>query len=99
MVPPPRVSHSPAQVCRLPKTLYGLKQAPRAWFAKFSTVIFDLNSCASDDDSTLFLRSTSSSSIAFLLYVDDMIITGDNITGIELSKNQLQDHFDMKDLG
>ena len=62
--------------------LYGLKQAPRAWFAKFSSTISRLGYMASHYDSTLFLRRTNKGIILLLLYMDDMIITDDDLNGI-----------------
>ena len=99
MVPPPGVPHTSGQVCRLKKALYGLKQAPRAWFEKFSSVVSSLGFTSSAHDSALFVRSTSAGRIILLLYVDDMIITGDDVDGIVTLKATLSSRFDMKDLG
>jgi hypothetical protein len=96
---PPGLSHSTNKVCRLRRALYGLKQAPRAWFAKFSTTISRLGYSISPYDSALFIRRTDRGTILLLLYVDDMIITGDDITGIQELKQFLSQHFEMKDLG
>ena len=82
MQPPPGLSIKPNKVCRLRHALYGLKQAPRAWFAKFSSTISCLDYIASHNDSALFLRRTDKGTILLLLYVDDMIIIGDNLSGI-----------------
>ena len=70
------------KVCHLRRALYGHKQAPRAWFAKFSFTIFCLGYTVSSYDSALFLRRTDKGTILLLLYVDDMIIIGDNLSGI-----------------
>ena len=70
------------KVCRLRHALYGLKQAPRAWFVKFSSTISRLGYTASPYDSALFLHRTDKGTILLLLYVDDMIITGDDLSGI-----------------
>ncbi|XP_047256351.1 uncharacterized mitochondrial protein AtMg00810-like, partial [Capsicum annuum] len=99
MTPPPGIDHQPGEVCRLRKALYGLKQAPRAWFEKFSTVITSLGFVPSNHDSALFVRCTSAGRILLSLYVDDMIITGDDHSGIELLKYDLAHRFAMKDLG
>ena len=99
MSPPPAIAHQPGEVCRLRKALYGLKQAPRAWFEKFSTVITTLGFRASNHDSALFVRCTSAGRIILSLYVDDMIITGDDHDGIESLKRDLAIRFAMKDLG
>lgn len=99
MTPPPGVQHQPGQVCRLRKALYGLKQAPRAWFEKFSTVITSLGFHHSDHDSALFVKCTNAGRILLSLYVDDMIITGDDSDGIAYLKSELARCFAMKDLG
>ncbi|KAJ9548438.1 hypothetical protein OSB04_020981 [Centaurea solstitialis] len=99
MTPPPGVAHKPGEVCRLRKALYGLKQAPRAWFEKFSTVITSLGFTPSNHDSALFVRCTGAGRILLSLYVDDMIITGDDHDGIESLKQELAHRFAMKDLG
>ena len=79
--------------------MYGLKQAPQAWFAKFSSTISRLGYMASHYDSALFLRCTNKGTILLLLYVDDMIITGDNLNSIQELKDFFSQQFEMKDLG
>ena len=54
---------------------------------------------ASHYDSALFLCRTDKDTIYLLLYVDDMIITGDNLNGIQELKDFLSQQFEMKDLG
>ncbi|WKA10719.1 hypothetical protein VitviT2T_028279 [Vitis vinifera] len=99
MQPPPGLSIESNKVCHLRRALYGLKQAPRAWFAKFSSTIFRLGYTASPYDSALFLRRTDKGTILLLLYVDDMIIIGDDLSGIQELKDFLSQQFEMKDLG
>uniref|UniRef100_A0A2N9IJ59 Uncharacterized protein n=1 Tax=Fagus sylvatica TaxID=28930 RepID=A0A2N9IJ59_FAGSY len=99
MQPPPGYPDSQNQVCRLRRALYGLKQAPRAWFAKFSSVVAQQGFTPSSYDSALFIRHTSTGITLILLYVDDMIITGDDIAGICDLQKFLSQQFEMKDLG
>ncbi|KAJ9546887.1 hypothetical protein OSB04_019430 [Centaurea solstitialis] len=99
MTPPPGVSLPSGHVCRLRKALYGPKQAPRAWFEKFSTTVLSFGFSASQYDSGLFTRHTEAGSIMLLLYVDDMIITGNDSTGIASLKQSLSSTSEMKDLG
>ena len=54
---------------------------------------------ASRYDSALFLRRTNKGTILLLLYVDDMIITGDDLSGIQELKDFLSQQFEMKDHG
>ena len=89
MQPPPGLSVESNKVCRLWRALYGLKHVPWAWFAKFSFIISRLGYMASYYDSALFLRCTDKDPILLLLYVDDMIIIGDNLSGIQELKDFL----------
>nr|GEW50397.1 putative copia-type protein [Tanacetum cinerariifolium] len=73
--------HLPNQVCKLKKALYGLKQAPRAWYKKFSTSVNKLGFSSSSYDHALFVRRINKGIVLLLLYVDDMIITRDDIQG------------------
>ena len=87
--PPPGLSIESNKVCHFQRALYGLKQAPRAWFAKFRSTIFCLVYTAIPYDSDLFLRRTDKGIILHLLYVDDMIIIGDDLDGIQQLKDFL----------
>ena len=79
--------------------LFGLKQAPRAWFAKFSSVVAQQGFTPSPYDSALFICHTSTGITLILLYVDDIIIVGDDTTDIHDLQKFLSQHFEMKDLG
>ena len=75
-------SAHPSQVCKLHKSLYGLKQAPRAWFERFTSHLLTLGFTASLIDASLFVLHHVSTTVYLLLYVDDIIITGNNSTAI-----------------
>ena len=99
MQPPPGLFVESNKVCCLRHALYGLKQAPRAWFVKFSSTIFRLINTVSPYDSALFLRRIDKGTILLLLYVDDMIITCNDLNGIQELKDFLSQQSEMKDFG
>ena len=99
MQPSPGLSIESNKVYSLRRALYGLKQGLRAQFAKFSSTIFCLSYIASPYDFALFLRHTDKCTILLLLYVNDMIITSDDLNGIQELKDFLNQQFEMKDLG
>ena len=97
MQPPFGLFIDPNKVCHLRRALYGLKQTPQIWFAKFSFTISRLSYIASYYDSALFLHCIDNSTILLLLYINDMIITGDDLNGIQELKDFLSLQFEMKD--
>jgi hypothetical protein len=99
MHPPPRVNTPSAHVCRLRRALYGLKQAPRAWFHRFVSVITTAGFSSSEHDPALFVHVSPKGRTLLLLYVDDMLITGDNSDHISHVKKHLSKEFQMSDLG
>ncbi|KAL3642739.1 hypothetical protein CASFOL_013554 [Castilleja foliolosa] len=86
-------------VCKLNKSLYGLKQASRSWFDKFGKTVKALGFLNSKSDTSLFYKHTERESIIILVYVDDIIITGDNDTHIQVIIDQIGKCFSLKDLG
>jgi hypothetical protein len=69
------------------------------WFAKFSSTIAQTGFVSSPYDSALFIRRSDAGLILLLLYVDDMIITGDDTVGIHNLQQFLSQQFERKDLG
>ena len=89
----------PTHVCLLHKAIYGLKQAPRAWFESFTSQLFHIGFHASSADSNLFILHHGSFVIYLLLYVDDIIITGNSPPFIDQLISSLSAAFDLKNLG
>ncbi|RVW60610.1 Retrovirus-related Pol polyprotein from transposon RE1 [Vitis vinifera] len=100
MSPPPGLRRQEENlVCRLHKSLYGLKQASRQWFAKFSTAIQAAGFVQSKVDYSLFTCRKGKSFTTLLIYVDDILITGNEANAIVALKQFLHSHFRIKDLG
>ena len=89
----------PHHVCRLHKSLYGLKQAPRAWFDRFASQLLHLGFEASMADSSLFVYHSRQIIIYLLVYVDDIIITGNSSSQLSHLVTALSQAFELKDLG
>ena len=53
----------------------------------------------SNSDHTLFLKHRVGKITALIVYVDDMIITGDDVEEISRLQEQLSTEFEMKNLG
>jgi transposase InsO family protein len=89
----------PTHVCKLLKSIYGLKQAPRAWFESFTSQLLHLGFIASTADSSLFIYKHNKIVAYLLLYVDDIVLTGNTPSCLDQLIQQLSTVFDLKDLG
>ncbi|RVW52456.1 Retrovirus-related Pol polyprotein from transposon RE1 [Vitis vinifera] len=88
------------KVCRLRKSLYGLKQSPRAWFERFTKVVKGYGFVQCQSNHTLFVKHFPEGKLAIIIvYVDDIILTGDHEEKIDLLKKLLTKEFEIKDLG
>ncbi|KAM0012264.1 putative RNA-directed DNA polymerase [Helianthus debilis subsp. tardiflorus] len=87
------------EVCRLKKSLYGLKQSPRAWFGRFTLAMKGYGFKQSNSDHTLFIKQRGRLVTCLIVYVDDMIITGNDKEEMTKLKESLFREFEMKDLG
>ncbi|KAI3810635.1 hypothetical protein L1987_20256 [Smallanthus sonchifolius] len=89
----------PNRVCKLNKYIYGLKQASRSWNLRFDQKIKEFGFVKNEDEPCVY-RKASGSTISFLiLYVDDILIIGNNIPMLNEVKHWLGTCFAMKDLG
>ena len=92
-------SQTEGKVLRLKKSLYGLKQSPRAWFDRFRRAMCGMGYKQCNGDHTVFYRHNRGLKTILVVYVDDMIITGDDCLEISRLKQNLSKEFEVKDLG
>ena len=93
-------SKSAEKVCKIKKSVYGLKQSPRVWFERLTRAIFKWGFKQSQGDHTLFIKHSSQGKIAALIvYVDDIVVTGDGLKEIMQLQNSLSKEFEIKYLG
>lgn len=89
----------PSYVCRLNKTVYGLKQAPRVWYNELSRALAALGFQNAKSDMSLFVYQQHAVTTYFLVYVDDLVITGSDASFVSRTISTLAARFSIKDLG
>ncbi|XP_031106143.1 uncharacterized protein LOC116010773 [Ipomoea triloba] len=89
----------PDHVCHLQRSLYGLKQAPRAWFKRLHDFLLSAGFSASKTDVSLFHYSAHTSRVFLLVYVDDIIMIGNDATLVDSLLQRLSSTFKIRDLG
>jgi len=89
-----------SKILKLRKSLYGLKQSARAWNKRATEVLAQIGFQSGKADQCLHTRREKNGTITFvLIYVDDLLVAG---TSAEVTKGvsrDLQQYFDIKDLG
>ena len=87
------------KVCKLQRSIYGLKQASRSWNLRFDEVIKEFGFVQNKEESCIY-KKVSGSSVSFLvLYVDDILLVGNDKNLLNSVKEYLNSKFSMKDLG
>eukprot|EP00253_Pinus_taeda_P015174 PITA_15174 len=86
-------------VCQLNKSLYGLKQAPQAWYAKMDSFLLETGFSRFHSDNTIYTKKVGKSLIILILYVDDIILIGNDPNLINHVKSSLKKKLEMTDLG
>ena len=87
-----------SHVCRLKRVLHGLKQAPCAWYTRIDSYFNELGFTKSKADANLYHIVVESKLLIIVLYVDDLILTGDDQM-IKSCKEELEREFEMKYMG
>ena len=88
-------------MCKLKKALYGLKQFPTmAWFGRFAKVMKEFGYKQSQGDHTLFIEHSVAGRVsALLVYVDDIIVTGNDEREKQDVNQILAKEFEIEELG
>ncbi|GJT41838.1 ribonuclease H-like domain, reverse transcriptase, RNA-dependent DNA polymerase [Tanacetum coccineum] len=87
------------KVYRLIKALYGLRQAPHAWNIKLDNTLksLDFKKCALEQ--AIYTNTSKDSTLLIGVYVENLIITGTPNKEIKKFKAQMEEKFEMCDLG
>ncbi|GJZ18333.1 retrotransposon protein, putative, ty1-copia subclass [Tanacetum coccineum] len=89
----------PNRVCKLKRSIYGLKQASRQWNKRFDDEIKKFGFSQNQDEPCVYVKASGSYVTFLILYVDDILIMGNNIPMLQDVKSYLGRCFAMKDLG
>jgi hypothetical protein len=88
----------PSHVCRLYKFLYGLKQAPRVWYTRLSDFLISIGFSASKVDTSLFILFIGADIFYILVYVDGILLMGNNSAMLHRLIQLLSSEFKLRDL-
>lgn len=101
MVQPPGFIHQsfPNHICKLKKPIYGLRQAPRDRYTALRTFLLENQFINSISDASLFIYNREGIIAYILVYVDDIVITGNNNHFLADLYRRFSARFSLKDLG
>ena len=81
------------------KALYGLPQAPRLWNRKFTKWLRERGFEQSQKDPCYFVKRMGGEEVHMIVYVDDIAFAGSDPTLVQMVKDDLNESFEMKDMG
>ena len=86
------------KVCKLKKSIYGLKQASRSWNIRFDEEVKGFDFIKNEEEPCVYKKVSGSKLLFLILYVDDILLVGNDIPMLESVKTSLRNSFSMKDL-
>ena len=79
--------------------MYGLKQASRSWNIRFDETIKDFCFSQNLDEPCVYKKKNGIAVVFLVLYVDDILLIGNDVSELQSVKLWLSKNFSMKDLG
>jgi hypothetical protein len=86
------------KICKLQRSIYGMKQASRSWNLHFDEVVKGFGFVKNVEESRVYKKVSGSAVIFLVLYVDNILLIGNDIPMIEVVKSSLRKSFSMKNL-
>ena len=87
------------KVCKLKRSIYGLEQSSRQWYFRFHNSIISHSFEMIEKDHYVYLNHSKKSVLILSLYVDNILIAGNDMDSIVATKKWLSSTFEMKDMG
>src|SRR3954463_3018636 len=87
------------KVCKLLKSIYGLKQASRSWNIRFDEVVKEFGFIKNEQKPCVYKKESGRALVFLILYVDDILLIGNDIPMLESVKTLLKNSFFYEGLG
>ena len=88
-----------SKVCKLQKSIYGLKQSSGSWNIRFDKTIKEFGFSKNQDEACVYKKVSGSVVVFLVLYVDDILLIGNDVSVLQSVKFWLYKNFSMKHLG
>ena len=95
-LPPELKSRAHEVACEINLSLYGLKASARDWYTVLIGVLVKMGFEPTPDPA---LYKNWGTNVVIAFHVDDLAIAGPDLNAVKSTKQQLSEHFKMKDLG
>ena len=89
----------PNDICCLTKAIYELKQIPWAWYFALKQALYEFSFLNAKSDTSLFVFHSGNTLVYCLVYVDNLILIGNNSIFVANIIDQLGQKFSIKYLG
>jgi len=74
------------KVCCLKRAIYGLKQSSRSWYFRFHEVINSFDFAMVSEGHCVYVKRTTKGIMFLTLYVNDILLVGNNLEMINATK-------------
>ena len=87
------------KLCKLQRSIYGLKQASQSWNLRFDEAIKVFGFIKNEDEPCVYKKVSGNMIVFLVLYIDDILLIGNDIPALQNVKSWLGSCFSMKDFG
>ena len=84
---------------KLQRALYGLKQAPRCWNVQVDALLQRCGYYRCLSDTCIYVKNSAAGTAIVGLYVDDLLLFGNDLVELNDLKSRLKNAFEMVDMG
>jgi hypothetical protein len=85
-------------ILKLCQSLYGLKQVPRIWWERMYSFLMQIGFYCCDAEPSIYICNHNENFIILLLFVDDILLTGNSDNAIDEFVRECTSKFKARDL-